>query len=86
MHTWRLKHAERFSFKVAAFAAVAFLATFLKKVCTFFAVCLAFALTGPCINSYISMTSIAAIYLSDRLQAYIAGSGHHQHECDQKGL
>ncbi len=38
-----------FHLEVVFFAAVAFLATFLKKVCTFFPACLAFALMGPCI-------------------------------------
>ena len=47
MHTWRLKQqAEMLHLEAAALAAVAFLATFLKKVCTFSAACLAFALMG----------------------------------------
>ena len=47
--TWRLKQAVMFHLEVVFFAAVAFLATFLKKVCTFFPACLAFALMGHCI-------------------------------------
>ena len=81
MHTWRLKQAEML-LEVAAFGAVAFLATFLKKVCTFFAACLAFALTRPCMYSQVSMTHIAATQWSDWLQVYFTRAGHHQHECD----
>ena len=48
LHTWRLKQqAEVFHLGVAALAAAAFLATFLKKVCVFSAACLAFALMSP---------------------------------------
>ena len=47
LHTWPLKQAEMLHLNAAALAAVAVMATFLTKVCTFFPACLAFALTGP---------------------------------------
>ena len=80
LHTWRLKQqAEMFHLGVAALAAAAFLATFLKKVCAFFAACLAFALTGFKLKQFCAFP--AACLASVLMGACMYSCSEHDDSC-----